>query len=59
MLSHLSQAIEFQKEAVRLTPSVANRWKKLADLYESAGQVDLSQQAREKARELDHNTGTR
>jgi tetratricopeptide (TPR) repeat protein len=59
MLSHLSQAIEFQKEAVRLTPSVANRWNKLADLYDSAGQSDLSQQAREKARELDHNAGPR
>jgi hypothetical protein len=43
---------------VRLTPSVANRWNKLADLYDSAGQLDLSQQAREKARELNHTAGT-
>jgi tetratricopeptide (TPR) repeat protein len=59
MLSHRSLAIEFEQEAVRLDPSVVNRWNKLADLYESAGQSDSSQQARERARQLEHNAGSR
>jgi tetratricopeptide (TPR) repeat protein len=59
MLSHQPQAIEFGQEAVRLNPSVVDRWDKLADLYESAGQVDSSQQARERARELERKAGSR
>jgi tetratricopeptide (TPR) repeat protein len=58
MLSHQAQAIEFEQEAVRLNPAVVDRWNKLADLYESAGQTDLSQQARERARELEHSAGS-
>ena len=54
MLVHLPQAIEFEQESVRLNPSVAKRWNKLADLYETAGQAELSQQARERAQELEH-----
>jgi len=59
ILSHLPQAIEFEKESVRLDPSVVDRWNKLADLYESAGQSDSSQQARARARELVNNAGLR
>ncbi|MDR3411496.1 MAG: tetratricopeptide repeat protein [Formivibrio sp.] len=52
MLSHLSQAIKFEQEALRLNPSVANRWKKLAYLLEASGQLDLSRQAGQRALEL-------
>jgi len=50
-LGHSARAIEFQQEAVRLNPSVAG-WNKLADMFESAGEVERSAQAREKARDL-------
>ncbi len=59
MLSHQSRAIEFEQESVRLNPSIVDRWNKLADLYDSAGQLDSSRQARERARELERNTGSR
>ncbi len=52
MLSHLPQAIEFEQESLRLNPGVANRWAKLAYLLEASGQLDLSQQARQRALEL-------
>ena len=52
MLSHMPQAIEFEEEAVRLNPGVAERWNKLADLLELNGQLDLSRQARQKALEF-------
>jgi tetratricopeptide (TPR) repeat protein len=58
MLGHQPQAIELEQEAVRLNPSVVNRWNKLADLYESAGQSDSSQQARARARDLERNAGS-
>ncbi len=59
MLSHLPQAIEFKQEAVRLDPTVPSRWIKLADLLEAAGQTDASQQARQRARELESSAGER
>jgi tetratricopeptide (TPR) repeat protein len=59
MLSHQPRAIEFEQESVRLNPSIVDRWNKLADLYDSAGQSDSSQQARERARELERNAGSR
>jgi tetratricopeptide (TPR) repeat protein len=52
MLSHLPQAIQFEQEALRLNPGVANRWNKLAYLLEASGQLDLSRQAHQKAFEL-------
>jgi tetratricopeptide (TPR) repeat protein len=52
MLAHLPQAIEYERKAVRLNPGVASRWNKLADLLEATGQLDLSQQARQRAFEL-------
>jgi tetratricopeptide (TPR) repeat protein len=55
LLSDLPLAIQFQKEAVRLTPAVASRWQVLAELFESTGQVELSEQARERAQELARN----
>jgi tetratricopeptide (TPR) repeat protein len=58
MLSHPAQAIEFEQEAVRLNPAVVERWDKLADLYESAGEAELSHQARDKARELGSNAAS-
>jgi tetratricopeptide (TPR) repeat protein len=59
MLSHLPQALEFEQESLRLNPGIASRWNKLADLYQSAGRADSSQQARERARELERNAGSR
>jgi tetratricopeptide (TPR) repeat protein len=52
MLFHLPQAIEYEQEALRLNPGVAIRWNKLAYLLQASGQLDLSQQARQKALEL-------
>jgi len=49
MLSRLPAAIEFEQEALRLDPSVANRWEKLAGLYDLTGQVELSSQAKTRA----------
>jgi tetratricopeptide (TPR) repeat protein len=57
MLAQLPQAIRFEQEAVRLNPTVASLWNKLADLYASAGEPDLSNQARERARELGGGAG--
>lgn len=57
MLVRLPQAIEFEQESVRLNPSVAKRWSKLADLYQSAGHAELSQQARARAQELERTNG--
>ncbi len=51
VLRHFTQAIQFQQDAVRLTPNDASRWNQLADLYDSTGQMELSAQARQKARD--------
>jgi tetratricopeptide (TPR) repeat protein len=46
------QAIEQQQLAVKLTPSVATRWMRLAELLQSAGQYQAATEAKEKAQEL-------
>jgi tetratricopeptide (TPR) repeat protein len=45
-------AIEQQRLAVKLTPAVASRWMRLADLLQSSGQTQAAAEAREKAQEL-------
>jgi tetratricopeptide (TPR) repeat protein len=52
LLSNSNEAIAFQREAIRDTPSVASRWIKLADLYEATGQMHLAAEARTRAAEL-------
>jgi len=52
MLSHLSQAVEYEQESLRLNPRLPERWSKLADLLAATGQSELAQQARQKAREF-------
>ena len=52
MLSRLPEAVEQQKESVRLTPADTTRWNKLADLLASSGQNEAAQQARQRALEL-------
>ena len=51
-LGNTQQAIEQQQLAVKLTPSVAARWMRLADLLQNAGQYQAAAGAREKAQEL-------
>jgi uncharacterized protein HemY len=45
-------AIEQQRLAVKLTPAVASRWMRLADLFGRSGQTQAAAEAREKAQEL-------
>ena len=51
-MGSLKDAIEQQQLAVKLTPAVASRWMRLADLLESSGQTQAAAEAREKAQEL-------
>ncbi|HEV2348378.1 MAG TPA: hypothetical protein VG028_00875 [Terriglobia bacterium] len=48
----VDRAVEFQKQALQLTPLDPLRWTQLADLYRLQGRADLSQQASRRAREL-------
>ena len=48
----IDRAIEFQKQAVELTPLDSARVTQLAELYEARGRGDLAQQARQHATEL-------
>ena len=52
LLGHWTEAINFQQEATRRTPLVVRRWNRLADLYEAAGQLQFSAEARQRAAEL-------
>jgi tetratricopeptide (TPR) repeat protein len=51
-LGNTQQAIDQQQLAVKLTPSVAARWMRLADLLQNAGQYQAAAEAKEKAQEL-------
>jgi tetratricopeptide (TPR) repeat protein len=51
-MGSLKDAIEQQRLAVKLTPAVASRWMRLADLLQSSGQTQAAAEAREKAQEL-------
>ena len=51
-LGNTQQSIEQQQLAVKLTPSVAGRWMRLADLLQNAGQSQAAAEAKEKAQEL-------
>ena len=46
------RSIEFLQEALRRTPNNASRWQALGDLYDSAGQPQLAEQARDRSRAL-------
>jgi tetratricopeptide (TPR) repeat protein len=46
------RAIEFQKQAVELTPLDPARLTQLAEMYEARGRADLAQQAHQRAEEL-------
>jgi tetratricopeptide (TPR) repeat protein len=48
----VDRAVEFQKQAVELTPLDPMRWTQLADLYKLQGRTELSQQANQHALEL-------
>jgi tetratricopeptide (TPR) repeat protein len=52
LLGHWPDAIEFQVEAVRLTPGSVGRWNRLAGLYEASGQTTLAAETRRKAAEI-------
>jgi len=51
-MGNLKEAIEQQQLAVKLTPAVASRWMRLADLLQSSGQTQAADEAREIAQEL-------
>jgi len=51
-MGNLKEAIEQQQLAVKLTPAVASRWMRLADLLQSSGQTQAADEARKKAQEL-------
>ena len=48
----VDRAVEFQKQAVELTPLDPLRWTQLAELYRLQGRAELSQQANQRAMEL-------
>jgi tetratricopeptide (TPR) repeat protein len=48
----VDRAIQFQKQAVELTPDDPARWTQLAELYKTQGRADLAQQADQRAAEL-------
>jgi Flp pilus assembly protein TadD len=49
---NVDRAIEFQKEAVELTPHDPERSAKLAEMYESRGRADQAPEAGQPASEL-------
>ena len=51
-MGDLPAAAEQQQRAVKLTPSVAARWSRLADYLQGSGQLQAAAEAREKAQEL-------
>jgi tetratricopeptide (TPR) repeat protein len=51
-MGDLKAAITQQQRAVNLTPTVASRWMRLADLLQSSGQPEAAADARKKAQEL-------
>jgi MYXO-CTERM domain-containing protein len=49
----LGHALEYQQKAVRQTPQQASRWRKLAELANSAGQTGLARDAMQRALSLE------
>lgn len=45
-LQQWTEAISYQQEAIRRTPSIQRRWDRLARLYEATGQVKLAAEVR-------------
>ena len=54
-MGRLDTAITFQQSAIQRTPQDANRWTKLADIYQAAGQSQFAEQARQRAAALTSN----
>jgi tetratricopeptide (TPR) repeat protein len=48
-MGDLDRAVEFEREALNLTPSDPQLWTTLARLYEAQGRENLAQQARQQA----------
>jgi len=48
----VDRAVEFQKQAVELTPLDPGRWMQLAELYKIQGRPELAQQAAQRADQL-------
>lgn len=46
------EAVAFQEEATKRTPSVAKRWNSLADLYQRTGQEERAAEARQRMQQL-------
>jgi len=53
LLGRWPEAIASEEKAARTTPLVANRWRRLADLYQANGQLGPAGQARQRAAELE------
>jgi tetratricopeptide (TPR) repeat protein len=56
-LGDAQRAVEFELEAVKLTPENANRWQELGNLYQSLGKTSDAARAMQKAQELSAATG--
>lgn len=52
LLRHWPEAVAYQQEATRRTPSVVRRWNRLANLYEATGQPQLAAEVRQHMVEL-------
>jgi tetratricopeptide (TPR) repeat protein len=51
-MGDLDRAVEFEREALKLTPSNPELWTTLAQLYAAQGRTDLAQEARQHAQDL-------
>jgi tetratricopeptide (TPR) repeat protein len=51
-MGDLDRAVEFEREALKLTPSNPQLWATLAQLYAAQGRTDLAQEARQHAQDL-------
>ena len=59
LMGHWTEAITFQQEATQQTPMAVSRWKRLADLYEAAGQMRAATDARQHAAKLQSESAAR
>jgi Flp pilus assembly protein TadD len=48
-MGDLDRAVEFEREALNVTPSDPQLWTTLARFYEAQGRENLAQQARQQA----------
>jgi len=59
LMGHWTEAITCQQEATQQTPMAVSRWKRLADLYEAAGQMRAATDARQHAAKLQSESAAR